>query len=591
MMGLNSSVLGNKPIDDTRFYDARFIARMTGYMLPQWPHLFGAAVTMVIQVATAVAIPWLVKWAIDSKIRVGQSSDLEIVLLAFLCLGAIQAMATYANRLAVEHVRNHMLLNLRLTLFNHLQRLPMSFFDVNETGKIMARVQGDVEQIAGFPTMSLRNVEQIIRLIAVVAIMFALSPALALFSVVTVVPLIGTLILYRRHQTEPARAIREFLGVLNSHLQETITGIRVVQSINKQQENLDRFSEMNEKHLTMSLKYKRVSSLLFPTVDSLASMSLALLVVVGGALVINGSLEVGVIIAFALYIQTFFLPLREFTSHYHFIQQARAAGERIFEVLDITPEVVDISEAKVLPPIRGHITFTGVSFQYKENTPVLSDINLQIRPYETVALVGPTGAGKTTLISLLLRLYDSTTGTVMLDGYDIKKCIRDSIFKQVSVVLQEPYLFHGTIKDNIRYGRSGISDEDIVTVARNVGVHEFVTKLEDGYDAVLHERGSNLSLGQRQLISLARALASNPRIVIFDEATAYIDTRTELQIQRALTELLRNRTAIVIAHRLSTVRHADRIIVLQDGCIVEQGTHEELNKLGGTYAQLQSYTS
>ena len=590
MTDREDGVLGSKPIDDTRFYDAKFIARMAGYMLPQLPQLFGAAAAMLVQIAAAVAVPWLVKWTIDSHIRVGQSSGLEMVLFAFVCLGAFQAVASYIQRLTVEYVRNRMLLNLRLALFTHLQGLPMSFFDANRSGNIMARVQGDVEQIASFPTMSLRNIEQIIRLIAVLAVMFALSPALALISVATAVPLIATLMFYRRHQTIPARAIREFLGVLNSHLQETISGIRVVQSLNKQKDNLDRFSAINDQHLAMSLKYKKFSSLLFPTVDILASIALALVVVIGGSFVIGESLEVGVVVAFALYIQTFFLPLREFTSHYHFIQQARAAGERIFEILDTRPEDIDVPQATPLPPIRGEIEYESVSFHYREGAPVLSDINLDISSGETVALVGPTGAGKTTLVSLLLRLYDPTEGSIRIDGRSITGYSRDSLSRQISIVLQEPYLFHGTIKDNIRYGRIGVSDEAIIRTAKTLGVHEFVEKLDHGYDTLLGERGANLSVGQRQLLSLARALTVNPRVVILDEATAYVDTETELRIQRALRETLRGRTALVIAHRLSTIRHADRIIVLDDGRIVEQGTHMELSRLRGIYARLQSYS-
>ena len=583
-------VLGSKPIDDTRFYDAKFIARMARYMLPQWRQLLGASASMLVQIAAAVAVPWLVKWTIDSHIGVGQSSDLEIVLFAFIALGAIQAIASYIQRLAIDFVRNQMLLNLRLALFEHLQGLSMSFYDVNSSGNIMARVQGDVEQIASFPTMSLRNIEQIIRLIAVLAVMFALSPALALISVATAVPLIGALMFYRKHQTEPARAIRRFLGVLNSHLQETISGIRVVQSLNKQRDNLDQFSAINDQHLAMNLRYKIFSSLLFPTVDILASIALALVVVVGGSLVIGESLQVGVVVAFALYIQTFFLPLREFTSHYHFIQQAKAAGERIFEILDTRPEDIDLPQARPMPPIDGEIVYDSISFHYNQGAPVLSDINLHIGSGETVALVGATGAGKTTLVSLLLRLYDPIEGSITIDGHRVTDYSRDSLSRYISIVLQEPYLFHGTIKENIRYGRSGVSDEDIFRTAKTLGVHDFVEKLEHGYDTLLGERGANLSVGQRQLLSLARALTVNPRVVILDEATAYVDTETEIRIQRALNETLRGRTALVIAHRLSTVRHADRIVVLDNGRIVEQGTHMELSQLGGIYAGLQSYT-
>ena len=357
--------------------------------------------------------------------------------------------------------------------------------------------------------------------------------------------------------------------------------------MNRQQINLQNFDKLNTDHRDAALRAAFLSALMSPIVEVLTVVSMGLVVIVGGKMVFDETLEIGLLVAFLLYIQRLFEPIRTLAMQYTQFQRAMASGARIFELLDLEPDLMDAQDAKVLPPILGEIKYQGVSFFYEPGKNVLDDINLDIKPGQTVALVGMTGAGKTTIVSLLARFYDVTAGSITVDGYDIRNIQRESLAGQMSMVLQEPYLFSGTVSDNIRYSTQGISEEDVITAAQTAGAHDFIMDLENGYQTVLAERGINLSVGQRQLLSFARAVVGNPRVIILDEATANIDTHTEVLIQRALQKVLSGRTSIVIAHRLSTVRNADNIVVLDQGKLVEMGSHEELlAKKGGTYARL-----
>ena len=403
-------------------------------------------------------------------------------------------------------------------------------------------------------------------------------------------PLVIVMYVWQKYAKPAFIRARRAIAIVNGALNENIAGVRVVQSLNRQDVNMGRFDGLNKTYLDAAVHTSRLSGMIQPPVQFLTGIAMAVVIVVGGWMALGAGsqqeAEIGVLVAFILYVQRFFDPIRNLTMQFTQLQRSMASGARIFELLDVQPEVVDAQDASKMPHVRGTIDYEGVNFSYVPGVEVLKDINLHISPGETVALVGPTGAGKSTLATLVFRFYDVTGGSIVVDGQDIRDVERISLVGQMGMVLQEPILFSGTVRENIVYSHTAATDEQVIAAAQAVGAHDFIMSMPQGYNTMLHERGGNLSIGQRQLISFARALVADPRILVLDEATANVDSYTELLIQNAMRHLLRGRTSIVIAHRLSTIRNADKIVVVQDGRIVQMGKHDELVQQGGLYAHL-----
>ena len=570
-----------------RVYDNRVVMRFMTFIKPYKGYALIALASLLVYAAVNAGIPLLIKYGIDWAIAEGNVNRVHIIGVAFMVVTVIHFLSNRLQFIFISRTGQHVLYDLRAGMFSHLQNQSNAFYHRTPIGRIMSRMQSDVLQLQETFELLALALAELVTVVAIIALMLVVNWQLALVCMF-VVPVLTLIMMYwQRFARHSFMRIRRAIAMVNGEYNQNITGVRVVQSLNRQDENMAHFRTLNQEYLDANLEAARYSGMLQPLVELLIGLGIGLGVVLfGGWLLKMDALEVGTLVAFAFWIQRFFEPIRQLTMQYSQLQRAMAAGVRIFEVLDLDPDINDKPDAVALPEVKGDIRYTDVNFHYIEGVEVLKNVNLDIKAGENVALVGSTGAGKSTLVNLLHRSADVTGGSISVDGYDLRDVKRESLVHQMSMVLQEPYLFSGTVRENICYQNEELSDEQIIDAAKAVGAHDFIMEMDSGYDSELAERGVNLSIGQRQLISFARAIAGNPRILVLDEATANIDTHTELLIQQALSRILKGRTSIVIAHRLSTIRNADKIVVLDRGRVAEVGNHDRLLEAGGVYAQL-----
>lgn len=571
-------------------YDPKVARRLAGFILPYRNQMLIALLFMFVSSAAAVAGPYLVRTAITDGLTANNLSALRNTVLLYLAAAMVQWLATYWRVNIMARVGQSVIYDLRKRLFEHVQALSLGFFSRYSVGRVIARVVNDVGVLREFLTWAILAVARdVFTLFGILGVMLAMNVRLSLITFSVLPFMVLATVIFRRFARRSYRRVRSANSWNNSVLAENINGVRVVQAFSREQVNYQRFSgQVNLYNLQTNLVAARITAAFLPVIDVLGSLATALVIWFGYRGISGEVIPPGDFVAFILYINRFFEPIRDLSRRFDTFQSTMAASERIFGLMDTPIEVQDAANAIDMPPIRGEVHFEHVDFHYPDdpNTPILRDIQLHVQPGETVALVGETGAGKTTLVKLVSRFHDPSHGRITIDGYDLRTVTQHSLRAQMGVVLQDPFLFNGTVAENIRFGRLEATDEEVQAAAQAVGAHEFICKLREGYNTPVQEGGTLLSVGQRQLISFARALLADPRILILDEATSSVDTQTERVIQSALERLLSNRTAFVIAHRLSTVVNADRIVVIDGGKIIEQGSHTELLARNGQYAQL-----
>ena len=563
------------------------LARLARVASPYRRRALLSVVAMVVVVLTGLAVPYLVKVAIDAGIRGGDLAVLDLAIAAFVLVSAVNLVASYVQTYLTSWVGEHVVLDLRQTLFAHIQKLSMDFFSRQKAGWIVSRLTNDIDALSQLVTEGVTSlVTNGLTFAGAIVFLFVLDWRLAV-ATLSIMPLVvAATLVFRTRSARAYALVRDRVAAVNAHLQESISGVRVLKAFRREAADLEALQRANAEYRDVNMRTVVQSGLYFPFVEFMSAAGVVIVLWYGGSLVGVGELQIGVLVAFIGYLASFFDPLQQLSQLYNTFQASMAAVQKIFTVLDTEPDMLDAPDAVPLPEVEGHLELRGVTFGYDAEQPVVHDVSFTVAAGRTVALVGPTGAGKSTLVKLLARFYDPQRGAVLIDGHDLRTVTTRSLRERLAVVPQEAFLFSGTVLDNIRFARPSADPDEVKRVARVVGAHDFICALPDGYETEVQEGGGGLSTGQRQLISFARALLADPCVLILDEATSSVDAESERRIERAMTVLFSGRTSVIVAHRLSTVRYADEILVVERGRIVERGTHDALVAAGGRYAEL-----